>query len=176
MFMKKFILLLSLIIASNILEAQNWYIINTSRFTCQMPLQPYQIDTLNTLYCALDYDSNIIFQVYRLDSVVYNHDSLLDQIPGDTNYNIFELFSKTTVLLTNSDIVFLVDSNSNLPNVPYRELGIHYNEEDYGSVFTFIRMYYFENTFLTFSITGRESDLTMLYNLKNTFFSSIYLQ
>jgi hypothetical protein len=156
------------------LQAQSWQTFTISpSITFQLPNTPAEYDTLNMKFYSLEIDSTLNFQVHRLDSANFAFDSLFITVLNDSSENVLDMYAKGLLYLTNGSLVSIEDITTN--NIAGKEVGILYNDPGYGEVYTFTRYYFYNNIFVSFSLTCHQDVINYATDLKDDFFDSITL-
>ncbi|UTW63136.1 hypothetical protein KFE98_02980 [bacterium SCSIO 12741] len=161
-------------------QAQNPWIYTDdgpSGLSFETPDSIHIIDTLNTRLMVDEVDSLLALQVHVFDSAYFDSTNVIfDQLLVDQNYDTLRAIAKLILLATDSETTELVEVNTN--GVHGMQIGIKYlSLAADNQMHSFIRYYLTQdNRFISFSITGVESDLVRLVAHRNQFFASISIQ
>jgi len=178
---KKHILILLLIfLSTTFVKAQTWVpVINTvSNYSFSLPSSPLVVDSMPLKFYAYKLDSLIAFQVHQMNNAVLDSTlndentvlrSAIDQTSGDT----LRAIAKMIVLISGADLLSVEDVSLSSGRKAL-DIGIQFsNLPPDGHKVTYIRLFYSQKIFLTFTITGVTDDLVRFINFKNQFFNSI---
>lgn len=167
--MRIMLLMYIIILLPNIIISQiqsNWIPINSidGVFSFQIPNQPDIYNVANNVY----YYCNV-------DSIINIH---INYVTIDTSLNpneVLDVFSRSLILVTEGELVSTRDTIlQGQENIKGREVGVKYiqNEVEY---FTFSLIYYWQNKFVSFTISAKQTDLVALINYKTLFINSILI-
>jgi hypothetical protein len=158
-------------------QFSNWIVVNSSNpyYSFSLPASPVFHNDLDVDYYSYSVDTALALQVHVMNDVSIDTDSelfseALRENSGDTLRAIAQLF----LVLCNADLVSIADIETD--NHAGLDVGFSYNDLIAPEkLYSFIRIFRFNNRFLTFTITGIESDLARLQSYRNFFFASINL-
>lgn len=153
----------------------NWVLLNNynPNFSFKLPDNPQFLDTVNIESYFFKVDSTLGIQVHFLDSISLDSTSEIFTIAlAQTNFDTLRTIGKILLLLSNGTLTSISDLN--IDNHKGLEIGFSYNEVTASEKeYSFNRIFLFDNKFLTFTVTGIETDLERLILYKETFFNSI---
>ena len=165
--MMKYILsAFAILISVSIWGQPIWTNYNSQRgnYSFKMPSQPSYYDTLRSALYHLEMTNSQILEVHYVDSARINY-SL-----GDP----YELYAQSLIYSTNGTLesVQWVTQST----ITGKEIGISYTDhiDNAGNLrFVFVRVFFWNDQVLSFSISGYQSDLSSLLQSKIVFFNSI---
>ena len=141
-----------------------------------MPSTPVSFDSLDTKIYDYSPDTLVAMQTHIFKNSQFTtteqmFNSALAQNNGDT----LRAIAAITVSVTNSQLTSIqnITSSNGRPGV---EFSIRYSTfQSSEPSHTFLRYFLKNNKFVSFSVTGVESDITRVTSLKNIFFGSIQI-
>ncbi|HRH03424.1 MAG TPA: hypothetical protein PLN13_09235 [Bacteroidia bacterium] len=153
----------------------NWVQLNNYNpdFNFKLPNNPLILDTINIESFFFKVDSTLGLQVHFIDSISFDSSSLIFTTAlTQTNYDTLRTIGKILLLISNGTLTsisdILIDNHRGL------EIGFSYDElSTLEREYSFNRIFLYDDKFLTFSITGIETDLQRLLIYKEIFFNSI---
>lgn len=160
---------------SNAQPDTNWVQLNNFNpdFNFKLPNNPLILDTINIESFFFKVDSTLGLQVHFIDSISFDSSNLIFTTSLiQSNYDTLRAIGKILLLISNGTLTSISDIYIN--NHKGLEIGFSYDElSTLEREYSFNRVFLFDDKFLTFSITGIETDLQRLLLYKEIFFNSI---
>jgi len=156
----------------------NWIIFNDTVVGVEfsLPTNTMRYDTLLTILYAAAIDSTEAVQVHIFKDATFSNsepifNEALIQEDGDT----LRAIAKLILLASNSEITELFDVFTN--GIRGLEMGLTYNTLQTDTAYhSFVRYYLIDGNFISFTCTGRQTDLMRGIATKNEFFNSIIFE
>lgn len=130
-------------------------------------------DSLHTAFYVYEVDSLLAMQVHIFDKAnLDSEETLIQTALAQEANDTLRAIASLIVLASDSELTSIQEVWED--QIRGLEISILYPDDDQG-IFSFIRYYLYQEKFITFTITGIDSDMDRFLSMKDTFFNSIQL-